>query len=383
MKRLSIGIVLLSVSAVAVGIAWQVMGRRSLEIRLFSLNSSIIKLQEENTRLQKLRTADEERRRLDQDRIASLEAVVAHLRAKEAAPGERGHAAHPANGTEKDRFAGLLETEGPERTVERLAAACENRDLTALDVMNLVANMRELLVAGLNDRELPESFRSILIDSLGSVPDPLGLLTEVAIKEESSQTLSARMAAFVSDRVEADAEADPRASPIIKRFLEGNDMHGNKINLYPTLAQLASLGDAEARAAVDAFLETKSIYQPGIRALLDPPSRDEKGNDLRAAVIYSIQFNKGKWEDRPRQFQVGDIVVSIGGIEVRNSVDFHFAIRKFKSDAKSEADDGFVAATVYARTGEDIGSGYKLVSRELDPGDLRLMYGVRSIKRRG
>src|SRR5262245_58123365 len=56
------------------------------------------------------------------------------------------------------------------------------------------------------------------------------------------------------------------------------------------------------------------------------------------------------------------------------------ASRNFSSATSSS---GLVGATVYARNGQDLRPGYQLVSREIDPGNLWLIYGVRSLKRRG
>lgn len=274
----------------------------------------------------------------------------------------------------RDRFRRVLTEEGVDVAIADLSELYFDGDLTALDVMNLAVALPDFIVAGLSDHDLPEEFRSVLLSGLENVDDPLDLLADIAVEDEPSQRLSARMADIVNGHVDDLVDFDDRAAPVIRRLLSGNDMHGNKINLYPSLAQLAGLGDEGARQVVESFLSKGNIFTPGIEALLDPPDRDEDGIPLAAAVIFSIQFNKGNWP-RPRQFKNGDVVLSIGDSRVTDRASFFAAIKRYKGGTGDE----LIPARVYVARG-DGNTGYDLVTRELDPGDFRLMYGVRSIR---
>ena len=322
----------------------------------------------ENVRLQaeidRLRALGEAERR-------ELESLRARI-ARDVAAGTPVTAASPEEGR-PEKFAKLLEEEDDLAVVRGIAEAFERGERTPLDVMNLAVTRGELIVAGLNDPDLSLTFRSILVDSLASVADPIALLSEIEVEREPSQRISARLGDLVIDEVDDAEEVDPRVVPVVERLLAGNDMFGQKVNLYPTLAQLGHRGDPAAREHIERYLEEPRFIRAGLEALLDPPSHDEQGQALRAVVIYHIQFNKGKWT-RPRQFQMGDVVLAIGDVPVHGRADFVRAIRQHRSRETEE----FVEARVFARS--EGAERYEPVTRLLDPGDFRLMYSVSSIR---
>ena len=71
---------------------------------------------------------------------------------------------------------------------------------------------------------------------------------------------------------------------------------------------------------------------------------------------------------------MGDIVLSIGDMEISSKAQFFRAIRKYKNGSD------LVDARVYVLSGNDP-KHHALMSRNLDPGDFRLMYGVSSLRR--
>jgi hypothetical protein len=186
--------------------------------------------------------------------------------------------------------------------------------------VQLAVRHPEQVVAGINAHDLPDAFRAVLIDTLSSLADPLAAVSALDLAGEPNQRFSSRIAAFLAQSVERGAVADARAAGAIEQLLAGHEMQGEKVNFYPVLAQLAALGDARALA----LLQDARVgpFAAGLRSLLEPPSRDERGATLTGALVYSVQFNKGQWESRPRQLESGDIVVSIGGERVTSAADF-------------------------------------------------------------
>ena len=200
------------------------------------------------------------------------------------------------------------------KATQTLEDAFASGDLTKLELMNTAVAHPELISAGINDHDLADRFREVLIDSLSSTDDPIGVLRDVDLKGEPNQRFSAKIASLVRSVVDKNTEADARIFAQVQDLLAGNPMRGEKINLYPALAQLGSRGHEPARAAAEKFVrESDSMFAKGVSTLLDPPSYDHLGRELRGAVIFSSQYNKGEWAKRPKTLFIGDIVLSIGG----------------------------------------------------------------------
>lgn len=125
-----------------------------------------------------------------------------------------------------------------------LADALENGGLNRLELMTVVVANPELISAGINNHELANRFREVLIDSRSSTADPIGVLADVDLEGEPSQGFSSKIASLVRSIVDRNTRADARIFSQVQDLLAGNPMHGEKINLYPTLAQLGSRGTA-------------------------------------------------------------------------------------------------------------------------------------------
>lgn len=257
---------------------------------------------------------------------------------------------------------------------QRLSEAFERGELTRLQLMQLAVANPGLLVAGLEDHALSDRFRSVLIDSLTSLEDPLGAISALSLEREPNQGFSSRIADILAESVDRAAAADLRAAGAIEKLLAGNEMHGEKINLYPVLAQLGAQGDARALALLQGA--ELGIFSPGIRSLLDPPARDERGQPLTGALVYSIQYNKGQWGDRPVQLEWGDIVVSLGGERVTCAQDFS---KQLTAPRASGASDFLEAGVLRPSPGQ--AGRFEFRALQLDPGDRRLLYGVYTVKR--
>ena len=215
----------------------------------------------------------------------------------------------------------------------------------------------------------------MLVDTLSSLQDPLLTIARLDLEREPSQRFSSRIAAVLAGAVDRGAVPDARVVPVIQKLLAGNQMQGEKVNLYPVLAQLASQGDQEAQAMLrDA---QAGVFSSGLQTLLHPPDRDELGQDLSGAVIYSIQYNKGQWGGRPIQLRSGDTIVSIGPDRVAPAAQFFNALKKHHGIAA----DGRVDAGVFRPAAGQPGR-FEYATVRLDPGDLQLMYGAYSVKRR-
>lgn len=261
----------------------------------------------------------------------------------------------------------------PDAAARLLADAFTSGELTRLELMNLAVGHPELIRAGINDHAQADAFRDALIEALSSTDDPIGILAGVNIRGEPNQAFASRMAAHVRSIVDGSEAADGRAFGVIQALLAGNPMRGEKINLYPALAQLGSRGDDEARAFVEQWIrDSQSMFADGVRTLLDPPRSDEVGGDLRGVVIFSSQFNKGDWSHRPKTLELGDIILSIGEVTIGNRGDFQKAVSRYPGgDGQS-----FVPVKVYARLPD---GSYQVEIRQMDPGDFRLMYGVYTV----
>jgi hypothetical protein len=68
---------------------------------------------------------------------------------------------------------------------------------------------------------------------------------------------------------------------------------------------------------------------------------------------------------------IGDIVLSIGDVEVRSGSDFHRAASRYQGRTR---DQDFVQVQVFA--GRDGSGAHELQTRAMDPGDFGLLYGV-------
>ena len=97
---------------------------------------------------------------------------------------------------------------------------------------------------------------------------------------------------------------------------------------------------------------------------------------MTGAIIYSVQYNKGQWESRPRQLQGGDIVVSIGADRVASAQDFFALLKKHHGLGQNDLVDAGVFRQIPQYPGQ-----FEYRSLQLDPGDLQLLYGVYSVKR--
>jgi hypothetical protein len=256
-----------------------------------------------------------------------------------------------------------------------LSVAFEEGTITRLELMQIAAQCPDLIVAGVNDYDLGDSFRLALIDTLSSLADPLLTIARLNVDQEPNQRFSSRIAGVLASLVDRGTVADARAVPILQKLLSGNQMLGEKVNLYPVLAQLAALGDPDALALVRGA--NVGVFAPGLRTLMNPPAVDELGRDLAGAVIYSIQYNKGRWGDRPVQLRGGDTIVSLGGERVTSATGFFHALKKHHNLGANE----FVDAGVLRPSTSDQGR-FEHATVRLDPGDLQLLYGVYSVKRR-
>ena len=104
---------------------------------------------------------------------------------------------------------------------------------------------------------------------------------------------------------------------------------------------------------------------------------DELGRDLSGAIIFSIQYKKGRWADRPIQLQSGDTVVSIGGERITSAAAFFRALRQHHNlDSNDHLDAGVLRPIGQAPR------RFEFTTVRLDQGDLQLMYGVYTVKRR-
>ena len=256
-----------------------------------------------------------------------------------------------------------------------LNAAFADGSISGLELMQLAADNPGLIVAGVNDYALADPFRLALIDTVTRLKDPLGTIACLDVDREPNQDMSSRIAGVLAGLVDRGSVADGRAVPVIKKLLAGNPMRGEKNNLYPVLAQLAAQGEQAARALVRGA--DVGAFSPGLATLLDPPARDELGRDLSGAVVYSLQSNKGRWSDRPAQLSSGDTVVSMGGHRVTSAAAFFEAIRKHhKLGGNDLVDAGVFRPTAQAPR------RYEFSTVRLDTGDLQLVYGAYTVKRR-
>lgn len=282
----------------------------------------------------------------------------------------RHEPATPGPASEWER---LLASGDLRRAAELLSAAYERGDVTRLALMQVAVEHPELLVAGINAHDLPDAFRAVLIDTLSSLADPLAAVSRLDLAGEPNQSFSARVADFLAQSVERTAAADTRTVAAIEQLLAGNEMVGEKVNLYPVLAQLGALGDERALALLREV--DVGVFGSGLRSLLHPPARDERGKPLTGALVYSVQFNKGQWENRPRQLQSGDIVVSIGGERVASAADFSRLVKQHHGlGALEYVEAGILRPTAYV-------GQFDFTTVQLDPGDLQLLYGVYTVKR--
>ncbi|HEX6882375.1 MAG TPA: hypothetical protein VF530_03280 [Planctomycetota bacterium] len=255
---------------------------------------------------------------------------------------------------------------------DALAAAFEAGTLGTLELMQLAVQYPPLLVAGVNEHALPDEFRAVLIDALSSLDDPLGTIAALDLEGEPNQGFSARIARVIARTLEQGTGSDERVAPAIERLLAGNEMGGEKVNLYPLLAQLSGQGDARARAALAGI--DPGFHGPGLRSLLEPPPADASGSG--GAVVYSVQYNKGAWSHRPRQLEGGDVVTAIGGERVSTAADFFRLLKGHQAPGLAE----WIDADVLRPAGSSP-QRYQALRLQLDPGDLQLLYGVYSVQR--
>jgi hypothetical protein len=307
-------------------------------------------------------------RSLEENR--ELERLVTQLRA---AAREAGA---PDADDPLDAFRETASDESAAASIRALAKAFADGELTKLDLLNLLAEpgREALIAAGLNDRDQPDRFRKVMLEAIENVDDPLSVLVKLDLETEPNQGFSAYLGHLVMDA--ADRGNDDRAFDVIRRLIAGNAMHGNKVNLYASLAQMAGRGDARSTDAVRAHLAAHGdfFFAASLRVLADPPKTGEEGAPLAGVLLYSIQFNKGKWKDRPRTLAMGEIVTRIGEDPVTDRRTFYSAIDRNKERAKER----YVEVRVLIPDPADP-TRYSAETREMDPGDFRLMYGAFSI----
>lgn len=259
-----------------------------------------------------------------------------------------------------------------DQAAEALAAAFGAGRLSALELMQLAVEHPPLLVAGVNAHALPDEFRAVLIDALASLDDPLATLAELDLEGEPNQGFSSRIARLLAREVEQGPALDARAAPAIERLLAGNEMRGEKVNLYPLLAQLGVQGDVHAQALLARI--DPGFHGPGLRSLLEPPPADARSSG--GAVVYSVQYNKGAWSHRPRQLEGGDVVTALGGARVATAADFFRLLKAHQAPGSAAWLDADVLRPVGGSP-----QRYQALRLQLDPGDLQLLYGVYSVKR--
>lgn len=288
--------------------------------------------------------------------------------------------------SDRDRALGALRElasrEQAEEVVRALSRAFVAGDLGELDLLNFLAEpgRETLIAAGMNDRDLPDRLRSVLLESILNVKDPLSVIRRIDTRTEPNEEFWAYMNRIVI--AEVDRGNDDRAVDVIEDLLAGSvpwalnhsQLTGeSKFNLLASLAQMAGRGDARAASHVRDRLGTAapsimdSGYDRGLRVLARPPARGEDGEPLRGALIMSVKV-------RGRHLKVGMIVIRIGDDLVTDRRTFHAALDRWKPRSREK----HIEVRVLIPDPDDP-SRYRAETRKLDPADFRLRYGVYSI----
>jgi hypothetical protein len=255
-----------------------------------------------------------------------------------------------------------------------LNAAFADGSISGLELMQLAADNPGLIVAGVNDYALADPFRLALIDTVTRLKDPLGTIACLDVDREPNQDISSRIAGVLAGLVDRGSVADGRAVPVIEKLLAGNPMRGEKNNLYPVLAQLAAQGEQAARALVRGA--DVGAFSPDSRPCSIPRARRARARSIRSRRLLAA-------------IQQGPVERPTGPTEQRRHGRPPWvaiaSLRRRRSSRRSGSTTSWAETTSWTRVCSDPPrrpTRYEFSTVRLDTGDLQLVYGAYTVKRR-